>query len=121
MYCYMQALLWRQWLLKRRSWKSTIMEILSPVLLISLLVVAFYKVSCVMQLGLNPCLRNPLTTGLAPCVHAKVHGSRAHHHIQACLLALWYRGGTATAYRHSCDAAGQHGPHGRAHLRGADH
>ena len=58
-----RPLLWRQWLLKRRSWKSTIMEILSPVLLISLLVVAFYKVSFVFQLRPHvPAQAQPLLT-----------------------------------------------------------
>ncbi len=33
-----QALLWRQYLLKRRSLASTIVELLSPIVLISLLV-----------------------------------------------------------------------------------
>ena len=33
-----QAMLWRQWLLKRRSPASTIVEVLSPIVLISALV-----------------------------------------------------------------------------------
>ena len=35
---YAQALLWRQWLLKRRSLGTTVVELLSPIILISLLV-----------------------------------------------------------------------------------
>ncbi len=38
MMMHMQAILWRQWLLKRRSLASTIVEVISPILLISLLV-----------------------------------------------------------------------------------
>ena len=37
----LQALLRRQWLLKTRAWGATAAEVLSPILLMSLLVVAF--------------------------------------------------------------------------------
>ncbi len=37
----MQALLWRQWLLKTRSWGSTLAEILSPIVLMSALLLAY--------------------------------------------------------------------------------
>lgn len=37
----MQALLWRQWLLKARSWGSTLAEILSPIVLMSALLLAY--------------------------------------------------------------------------------
>ena len=36
-----QALLWRQWLVKRRSWGTTATEVLSPIFLMSLLVYAY--------------------------------------------------------------------------------
>ncbi|KAK9829531.1 hypothetical protein WJX72_006343 [[Myrmecia] bisecta] len=40
----LKALLWRQQLLKRRSWPNTLVELLSPVFLIFLLVIAYHKV-----------------------------------------------------------------------------
>ena len=33
-----QALLWRNWKLKKRSWASTVVELLSPIVLVGLLV-----------------------------------------------------------------------------------
>lgn len=35
---HVQALLWKQWLLKRRNWISTLVEICSPVLVMATLV-----------------------------------------------------------------------------------
>ena len=35
----LQAMLWRQWLLKKRSPISTVVEVLSPIILISMLVI----------------------------------------------------------------------------------
>ena len=35
---WMQALAWRQWLMKRRGWVTTLVEILSPIILVSMLV-----------------------------------------------------------------------------------
>ena len=35
---HMQAMLWRQWLLKKRSLASTVVEVISPIVLISMLV-----------------------------------------------------------------------------------
>ncbi len=37
----MQALLWRQWLLKSRAWASTAAEVISPVLLVGMLLLAY--------------------------------------------------------------------------------
>ncbi len=33
-----QALAWRQWIMKRRGWITTLVEILSPIILVSMLV-----------------------------------------------------------------------------------
>ena len=38
----LQAMLWRQWLLKKRSPTSTLVEVLSPIVLISMLVITYY-------------------------------------------------------------------------------
>ena len=38
----LQAMLWRQWLLKKRSPISTLVEVLSPIILISMLVITYY-------------------------------------------------------------------------------
>lgn len=35
---FVQALAWRQWLMKRRGWVTTLVEILSPIILVSMLV-----------------------------------------------------------------------------------
>ena len=38
----LQAMLWRQWLLKKRSPISTLVEVLSPIILISMLVITYH-------------------------------------------------------------------------------
>ncbi|KAK9808229.1 hypothetical protein WJX73_000749 [Symbiochloris irregularis] len=41
----LQALLWRNWQLKKRSWNTTAVELLSPIILVGLLVFAYSLVS----------------------------------------------------------------------------
>jgi hypothetical protein len=69
---HMQAMLWRQWLLKKRSLASTIVEVISPIVLISMLVSH--------PVLLPPC-QACLGSGL-PTVH--MHGLTHANAIQFC-------------------------------------